>query len=198
MGWVSGGLAVICLGVGLLHLLRLAVRRRDPVGELSHAAMGLGMAAMFSPLGDPVPVPVWTIVFLLFAAWFGATVLRTGSLGGEAAHHVVGSGAMLFMLAAGHGAAAAAGPAGHAAHGGGTTETLGLASLAALVLTGYFAWHALRCADACRRPEHTARSSGSAAVALRTTTWSLDAPQTAAVGHLVMAGAMAVMLLGMV
>lgn len=197
MGWMSAGLAVICLGIGLLHLVRLAVRRRDVAAELSHAAMGLGMAAMFSPLGNPVPGPVWTAVFVVCAAWFVAAVLRTRSLSGEAAHHVVGSGAMLFMLAAGHDPAAPAGHAAHAAHDGGASGALGLASVAALMLTGYFAWHALRCADRCRRPEPAASPPGSA-VALRAPTWSLDAPQTAAAAHLVMAAAMAVMLLGMV
>ena len=180
MGWVSGGLAVVCVGTGLLHLLRLAMRRRDVAAELSHAAMGLGMAAMFSPLGNPVPGAAWTVVFVLCGAWFAAAVLRSGSFGGEA-------------QATEHVAHAA-----HAAHGGGATATLGLASVAALLLTGYFAWHALRCADGCRRPEPAALAPGSTTVALRTPTWSLDAPQTAAAAHLVMAVAMAVMLLGMV
>jgi hypothetical protein len=185
MGWVSGGLAVVCFGVGLLHLFRMVVRRQDVDGELSHAAMGFGMAAMFSPLGNPVPVPVWTVVFVLGLAWFGAAVLRGWTLGGrtfggDAGHHVVGSGAMLLMLAAGH-----------SAHGRGAAGTLGLASVAALALTGYFAWHALRCADGCRRPEPAA-----GALAVRTRT--LEAPHVAAAAQLVTAAAMAVMLLGMV
>jgi uncharacterized protein DUF5134 len=187
MGWVSGGLAVVCLGVGLLHLLRAALRRQDVAGELSHAAMGLGMAAMFWPFGNPVPGPVWTVVFALCLAWFGGAVLRgwmvgTRTFGGDAGHHVVGSGAMLLMLAAGH-----------SAHGRGAAGTLGLASVAALGLTGYFAWHALRCADGCRRPEP---APGAGAVAVRTRT--LEAPHVAAAAQLVTAAAMAVMLLGMV
>jgi Domain of unknown function (DUF5134) len=201
MGWVSGGLAVVCLAVGLFHLFRLVVLRRDVAGDLAHAAMGLGMAAMFSPLGDPVPAPVWTVVFALGAAWFAVAVQRSRTLGGDAGHHLVGSGAMLFMLAAGHGAPAAdsAPHAAHAAHGGGMAGTLGLASVAALVLTGYFAWHALRCAHRCRRPEPAATPPvGGSAVAVRAPAWSIHAPQTAAAAHLVMAVAMAVMLLGMV
>jgi hypothetical protein len=74
MGWVSGGLAVVCLCAGLLHLLRVAVLREDVAGELSHAAMGVGMAAMFSPLGNPVPGAVWTVVFALGIVWFGGAV----------------------------------------------------------------------------------------------------------------------------
>lgn len=216
MGWMSGGLALACLAVGLLHLVRLAVRRRDVAGELSHAAMGLGMAAMFSPLVDPVPTWVWTAVFTLCATWFAAAVLRSRSLRGDDPHHVLGSGAMLFMLAAGHGAATAEGGAhaGHAAHGGGAAGALGPASVVALVLTAYFAWYALRCAHRCRGPEaagpaaSTASTAsvrpvesagpGAAAVAVRVPSWSLHAPQLAAAAHLVMAVAMAVMLLGMV
>jgi hypothetical protein len=143
--------------------------------------MGLGMAAMFSPLGNPVPAPLWTVGFALGVVWFGGAMLRSRTFG-DAGHHVVGSGAMLLMLAAGH-----------SAHGRGAAATLGAASVAALALTGYFAWHALRCADACRRPEPDV--AGASAVAVRTR--ALDAPQLAAGAQLVTAAAMSVMLLGM-
>lgn len=175
---MSAVLAVVCVAVALFHLVRLAVRRRDVAGELAHALMGLGMAAMFSPAADPVPGPVWTVVFVLGLAWFGAGALRSGTLGGDAGHHVASSCAMLLMLAAGHGA--------HA----------GVASLAALALTGYFAWHALRCVDRCRSTRPV-REPGGAAVVVRPEVRVLDPPQHAAVAHLVMAVAMTVMLLGM-
>ena len=55
MEWVHVVLAVGCLALGVLHLARLLLMRGDRVGEASHAAMGVGMAAMYSPLGDPVP-----------------------------------------------------------------------------------------------------------------------------------------------
>jgi hypothetical protein len=179
-GWVSGGLAVVCLGIGLLHLLRVLALRGDVAGELSHAAMGLGMAAMFSPVGNPVPAPVWTVVFALALVWFGGAVLRSRAFGGDAGHHVVGSGAMLLMLAAGH-----------SAHGDRAAGALGIASVVALALTGYFAWHALRCADGCRRPDPVP-----GVVDVRTR--ALEAPHVAAAAQLVTAGAMSVMLLGMV
>jgi hypothetical protein len=196
MSWLSGGLAVVCLAVGLFHLARLVVLRRDVASELAHAAMGLGMAAMFSPIGNPLPGLVWTVVFGLCGAWFAALALRAGRFGGDAGHHVVGSGAMLFMLAAGHGAPAA--DAGHAAHGGAVAGTFGLASLVALVLAGYFAWYALSCSYACRRPEPPAAAPGSGPVTLRAPALSLRAPRTAAAAHLAMAVTMALMLLGMV
>lgn len=197
MSWVDAGLSVICLGVAGLHLLRLAVRRRDVAGELSHTAMALGMAAMFAPLVDPVPQLVWVAVFVVCAAWFAALALRSRTLGGEAPHHVVGGATMLFMLAAGHGAPAADGSAhaGHIAHGGGAADTLGLTSVVAIVLTAYFAWHALRCAERFRAAEVPDAAS---AVALRTSVLSLRSPQVAAGAHMVMAAVMASMLLGMV
>jgi Domain of unknown function (DUF5134) len=201
MGWLSGMLAVVCLAVGLFHLARLAVRRNDVASELAHGVMGLGMAAMFSPLGNPVPGPVWTVVFALFGLWFAGAALRSRTFGGEATHHVIGSGAMLFMLAAGHAAPAAdpAAPAGHAAHGGGTTGTLGMASLVALLLTGYFAWHALRCTEAFRRAGSAAPTTpGASVVGVRAPARPLHHPQLAAAAHLGMAVAMAVMLFGMV
>jgi Domain of unknown function (DUF5134) len=191
MGWLSSGLAIVCLVVGVLHLVRLVVRRREVAGECSHAAMGLGMATMLSPSDDLVPSPVWPVVYALCAAWFAAvwcyrTLLRSGTLGGDAAHHVIASGAMLFMLAT---------PTAHGAHGAGGAGPLGLVSLVAIVLTGYFAWHVLRCADRCRWPEPAV--SGASVVALRAPVRAIETPQLAAAAHLVMAVAMAVMLLGM-
>jgi uncharacterized protein DUF5134 len=183
MTWVTGALAVVCLAVGLFHVARLVVLRRDVASELGHAAMGLGMAAMFSPVDDPVPGPVWTLVFAVCLAWFGGAVLRSRTFGGDAGHHVVGSGAMLLMLIAGH-----------SADGHGAAGTLGLASVLALGLTGYFAWHTLRCADRCHRERPTGPGATPVAVRAR----ALDAPGLAAAAQLVTAAAMAVMLLGMV
>jgi hypothetical protein len=191
MGWGSGALAVGCLAVGVMHLVRLAMVRRDVVGEASHVAMALGMAAMSSPLGDPVPEPVWTGVFAATAAWFGAVVLRSGDSGDEPGHHVVGSVAMLFMLAADH-------PTGHEAHV--APAMPGIAPVAAMAFAGYFAWHVLRCADRCRTTVPVAAGgapAGSAAGSMAPPAFSLRAPQTAAAGDLVLAAAMAAMLLGM-
>ncbi|MHA6785068.1 DUF5134 domain-containing protein [Pseudonocardia saturnea] len=204
MGALAVLLAVVCLAVGVLHLARLALLRTDPVGELSHAAMGVGMAAMFSPLGDPVPAPVWVVVFGLCGAWFGSVALRTpsGPVHADAAHHVVGSGAMLFMLLGAHGAGVAgtgAAHAGHVGHGGGPDGGLGLASLVSIVLAGYFAWHVLRCVDHLRAVPAPAADAG--AVRLRLVTLrpiTLRDARVVAAAHVVMAAAMAVMLLGMV
>jgi hypothetical protein len=196
---MSEALAVVCLAAGLLHVLRLVVLRRDVVGEISHAAMGLGMAAMFSPFGNPLPAAAWSAVFGVCAGWFAVRVLRGAGVGGEAAHHVVCGGAMLFMLAAGHPADA---PGGHAFHGslGAVGGAVALVSVTAILLAGYFAWHALHCVDRTRPapcPAHEAAAAPGAAVALRAPALSLCAPRTASVAHLVVAVAMTAMLLGM-
>lgn len=173
MSALAGLLALACLAVGGFHLARLGVLRADPLGEFSHAAMGIGMAAMFSPLGDPVPAPVWIAVFVLSGAGSASAALR-GRHRAHAVHHVVGSGAMLFMLLGGHG------------RGG------GLASLAAIALAGYFGWHVLRCADRWR--DLPAPEPGAVRVRAR----ALRDARVAAGAHVVMAAAMAAMLVGMV
>jgi len=208
--WVSAGLALVCLAVVALHAARLVVHAGafgdipgGPIGEVSHAVMALGMAAMFSPLGDPVPAPVWTVAFAVCGAWFAAVALRTGSFGGDAGHHVVGSAAMLFMLLAGHdhAAADAGADAGHAAHHSAAGGGVGVVSVLAILLAGYFAWHALRCSDRLRvgaddDPGPAPAGSGATAVAQRTGV--LRSARTAALAHVVMAVAMTVMLLAMV
>lgn len=185
---VTGALALCCLALGVLHLLRLVLRRADPAGEASHAAMCVGMAAMFSPLGDPVPAPVWVAIFGGWLAWFGVVVARARSMGGEPGHHVVGSAAMLFMVLGGH-----AGPGGHGGHASGFSIT----SIVAIVLAGYFAWHVLRCTDRLRvavtRPPAVAAADGPVLVLP-----AIGTPRVAAVAHIVMAVGMTVMLLGMV
>lgn len=185
---VTGALALCCLALGVLHLLRLALRRAEPAGEASHAAMCVGMAAMFSPLGDPVPAPVWVAIFGACLAWFGVVVLRARSMRGEPGHHVVGSGAMLFMVLAGH-----TDHVGHGGHASGFTAT----SIAAILLAGYFAWHVLRCTDRLRvavtRPAAVATVGGPVLVLP-----AIGTPRVAAVAHIVMAVGMTVMLLGMV
>lgn len=144
MTWFSLVCAVISVVLGVVHLIRLATARRDgrsPMGEAAHAAMGLGMAAMFSPLGDPLPAPVWPVVFGAIVVWFGVTAYRSGWFTDDAGHHVVGGVAMLFMALVGSAGHSASGHAGHGATQGAWT------SLLALCFAGYFAWHVMRCAD---------------------------------------------------
>ena len=69
MEWGSAALALACLAAAVLHVVRLVVRRREVMAEVSHSAMALGMAAMASP-------PVTRVVFF---------VARTGNVSGAAA-----------------------------------------------------------------------------------------------------------------
>ena len=203
MEWGSAALALACLAAGVLHVVRIAVVRRGVGAEASHAAMALGMAAMASPIGDPVPEPVWTAVFAGIAAWFAALALRTRATDRDVVHHVVGSGAMLFMLAVEH-SGHSSGPSmeiamGHGAMGG----PPGVVPLTAMALTGYFAYHALRCADRCRQAPEDAGCRGEARLATAgpaapERTLALHTPRAGAIGHLVAAVAMSAMLLGMI
>lgn len=224
MAWFNALLACVSLGLGLLHLVRLATARRDgrPVaGEAAHAVMGFGMAAMFSPAGDPLPAPAWIAAFGVSAAWFAALALRTGPTTDDAGHHVACAVAMLFMLSLGleGTAASGSGHVHHAAVGAGAWT-----SVVAIVFAGYFAWHVMRCGDrfaAARRarlalgepvpaggpvdtspvdiaaPVADSAGCGHGGAVHEGRLAALRAPQAAAVAHLVMAGAMAVMLLGM-
>lgn len=206
---VSGVFAILCLGIGLFHLVRLVVPGAaagdevvgGPVGEASHAVMALGMAAMFSSRLDLLPGPVWTIAFVLCAAWFTAVALRNRSLVMDSGHHVIGHVAMLFMLSVGHGAstapgAAAGGHGGHAATGGslGSGSPGILAMVVSILFAGYFVHHALRCADRMRTDRLPPAPAGAVALRVRL----LTGQRTVAMVHLLMAVAMALMLLIMI
>ncbi len=215
MIWVHGALAGLSMAIGGLHLFRAVRLRSGRVLEAAYAAMALGMAGMFSPVGDPVPGPAWAVLFALSGAWFGAVLLRfrsPGVLDGEALHVVVGSAAMLFMLGADHQAGGVEAHAGgHLAHGGGAPGMVGVASAVALVFAAYFVLHTLRCADRLR----TARAGGpapvSAPVTIRrgagavATAAAAEAPPrgvcsgtVAALAHLLMTAAMAYMSIVMI
>ena len=186
--------------------------------ELPYAAMALGMAAMFSPVGDPVPGPAWAVLFALSGAWFGAVLLRfrsPGVLDGEALHVVVGSAAMLFMLGADHGGRGRGRTVGTRRTVAERPGMVGVASAVALVFAAYFVLHTLRCADRLR----TARAGGpaplsapvSAPVTIRpgagavATAAAAEAPPrgvcsgtVAALAHLLMTAAMAYMSIVMI
>jgi hypothetical protein len=97
---------------------------------------------------------------------------------------------MLFMLLTHHNDADV--PAGHMAHHD-TGAGLGPVPLVAILLAGYFGWHALRCTDAFR-VEDPEVAGGAVAVRVGV----LRSVRTAAVAHVVMAVAMTVMLLAMI
>jgi hypothetical protein len=73
--------------------------------DLAHVLMGVGMAAMASPVGGPLPAAGWQAIFLLIGVWFAGAWWRERRTGpaerfGATLHHAVGALAMLYMLAA--------------------------------------------------------------------------------------------------
>ena len=125
------GVLLATLSLGVAVVFAGFVRPRcGRLAAATHTLMGLGMAAMFSPWGDPVPPLVGAVVFAALALWYGTRLLRGVPAGaGGAAHLVVAPAAMAAMyLSHGHG--------GHHASG------LVLAALW-LALAGYFGWHAV-------------------------------------------------------
>ncbi|MGH3824587.1 MAG: DUF5134 domain-containing protein [Pseudonocardiaceae bacterium] len=185
--WLDVPLAVACLLAAVHHVGLLVVLRVPFVPAASHGVMGVGMAAMFVPVFDPVPRLAWVVIFLLVGAWFGAAALHAGSLLGDAGHLTVGAVAMLFMLVRhAQGSTGPDGPVdpGHAGHAGAAAGVPGL--LLTVVAIGFAVWFI---ADIVRRlvgPDGT--DSPATPVAHRVA--RLAAP-------LVMSAAMAVMLLGM-
>ncbi|MGH3886388.1 MAG: DUF5134 domain-containing protein, partial [Pseudonocardiaceae bacterium] len=168
--WVNWIFFVACSAVVGYYVAALIPPQRGPRDgaggrwdggyELSHLGMALGMVAMFSPLGDPVPRLAWLAVFGVAAAWFAACLLHAGTPTADhpntladsgAHHHLVANLAMLFMVAGGHsrhGAdGAAGGPVGpghegHSAAAGGTGWIEGpIGTVLIVVLAGYFAVH---------------------------------------------------------
>lgn len=197
MDLLSGGLGALCLAVALLHLVRLGLRRGEPLGEVSHAVMGLGMAAMFVPAADPLPRTAWLVAFAAIGAWFAAAAVRARTVAGGPGHHLAGAVAMTFMLFAHqHRGAAAAGGGAHAHHGGVAAVDGGPMALvvtgAALLLAAYFAAHAVRHLTGQPHPLPGPAVGGRIAVLERVRTHAVDP-----VLHVAMGAAMAVMLLGM-
>jgi hypothetical protein len=204
--WLSAVPTIVCLAVAALHLARLApasVLAGDPpadrADELAHLLVALGMAAMFSRIGSPVPPLQWVVFFGLTGSWFLAQALRAGVIGGDAAHHVVHSVAMLLMVQWWGRAAVGGGP-----HGAGGST--GLVPVVAVLFAGYFIWYGVRCLDllrVARAGTHdlaAGNTGGGLAVAarVRASGRTVRSPGTAQVAHIVMAVAMCCMMLAAV
>ncbi len=189
-------LATACLGSGLVSLALAATRIGGVASQLTHGVMGLAMAAMLSPWGDPVPAWAGAVAFAVSGAWFASIALGAGPSRAEARHLVIASAAMVVMyLTSAY--SADTGPAGgaHAAHGlpgsGGVHGVSGVLFVAlSLVLAGYFVWHAWTCTERIRVPVADPEPT----VAVRTRTATRVVP----VAHAVMSAAMAAMFLGAV
>ena len=76
--------------------------------DTAHVLMAVGMAAMASPVGGPLPVAGWQAIFLLMTGWFVGSwwlergvVAPPGGWHGGGLHHAAAGAAMLYMLSAG-------------------------------------------------------------------------------------------------
>jgi hypothetical protein len=116
--WFHWTSATAFLAVAGYGVARLVAAHRAPTGypgrhrvvDVAHVLMGVGMAAMASPVGGPLPPAGWQTIFLLLGAWFACSwwhERRTGppehdGMGwhGNGLHHAVAALAMLYMLAA--------------------------------------------------------------------------------------------------
>lgn len=101
--WVLTAVFALLAGYRLAHVI-LARRAagKHYIGrsvDLTHLLVAAGMAAMFSPLGNPVPAGVWVAVFALQGVWFVALLLHAhGGLGGRAGQHQPGASQYLHHL----------------------------------------------------------------------------------------------------
>ncbi|MEU3613680.1 DUF5134 domain-containing protein [Streptomyces sp. NPDC006872] len=129
-GWL---LVALCAATGAYCLLRMRSgveeQRRAAGGE---ALMGFGMAAMAVPPAAFTP-PTWA--WPAFAAVFGAAALQalwTARTSAHHLHHLVGTGAMVYMAAV-----MAAAPAHAHDHGQGGSGIPLLTGVLLLYFTGY-------------------------------------------------------------
>lgn len=131
-------LATLSLGVAAVFAAFVVRPRCGRSAAAAHALMGLGMAAMFWPSGDPVPPLLGAGVFAALALWFGARLARGVPAGpGGAAHLVVAPAAMAAM---------------YLSHELGGHHASGVAIAALwLALAGYFGGHAAAGAGRVRR-----------------------------------------------
>ena len=184
--------AALCLGTGVTCVALAVAGVGDRPSQLTHAVMGVAMAGMFSPWGDPVPGWIGAVLFTVLGAWFVAAAVRRDRIGRAAHHLAISSVAMVLMYLLHHrpdgasGGAASGGHAGHVMGGAGTTGLLVMPL--ALVLAGYFVWHTWTCVERSRAPVPTC-PTGTAQADARTTA------RLEPVAHGVMSALMAAMFL---
>lgn len=116
--WLRWASTAAFLAVAGYAAARLAAAHRVPAGypgrhravDVAHVLMGVGMAAMASPVGGPLPSAGWQTIFLLVAVWFTVSWWHERRAGpvpcdeygrhGTCLRHAVAALAMLYMLAA--------------------------------------------------------------------------------------------------
>lgn len=188
--------SVLCLGTGLVCLVLAVARVGDRPAQLTHAAMGVAMAAMFAPWGDLVPMWVGVGGFTVIGAWFATLALRRDRATRTARHLTISSAAMVLMYvmhrhpSTAPSGASAGEHAAHTAVDGGAADLVVL--LLTLVLAGYFAWHTWTCVDRSRSVTGTHALGDGPRSAVRTPA------RVEHVAHGTMSALMAAMFLGVI
>jgi hypothetical protein len=191
--WWRAALTALSLCSGLACLAMAAARVGSHAAQVAHGVMGLAMAGMLSPWGDPVPTWAGAAVFTVVGAWFAADALGARP-GPDARHLAISAAAMVVMYLMSPHAAARDGGAGSGGHGGhlaaageGGVPGLLLGALG-LLLAGYFVWHTWIVVERAR----ARRTTGSALpVAVRT-----SPARVQLVPHGIMSALMVAMFLG--
>jgi hypothetical protein len=155
--WLAGTFAVIMIATAAYCLTRLALswRQRRPTDrqvDAVHVLMGVAMAGMLVPRLRLVAPGGWEALFTAGAALFLWRTARTASSARQRAgtvrqpahdlQHVLGCGAMVYMLAAMAGGAASGGAAAAAMSGAAGRSALTL--VLAVALFGCVVWNADR------------------------------------------------------
>lgn len=176
--WVSAICTALFAGLALFFALRLLAFPQDASGgggstdrgaDASHGLMSLGMAAMFCPWGNPVPALYWQVLFSIITAWFAVRLLRRAArpvtvpqaspFRAADLHHVLGSLAMVYMLAGV--------PAGHHMNHGMEMAGPGIALPAlAWAFVGYFLVFAVSLGARLVTPVNTAAAAATGAALL--------------------------------
>jgi hypothetical protein len=115
MDWLRWTCTAAFLAVAGYCVARLVAAARAPADyqgchravDVAHVLMGVGMAAMVSPVGGPLPMAAWQTVYLLMTGWFvgawwrarGTTVWHGGWHSGGL-HHALAAVAMFYLLTA--------------------------------------------------------------------------------------------------
>ncbi|GAB1508159.1 DUF5134 domain-containing protein [Actinophytocola sp. KF-1] len=114
LGWLGTAAFAAVAGYCVARLVAAARAPESYPGrhravDVAHVLMAVGMAAMLSPVGGPLPMAAWQTVFLLLTVWFAASWWHSrgaadtgwhGGWHGNGLHHALGAAAMLYMLTA--------------------------------------------------------------------------------------------------
>lgn len=198
--WVAGTLAAVMILTAAYSASRLAASRLRGLAieadtDGLHVLMGTAMAGMLVPALNFLRGGAWAVVFVMGAAWFGASALRArtpGSPGWRCRYpvpHLIECIAMLYMLlavpAALHGAATAM--PGMGSSPGAPAAFPALAVVLALFMLGYILWTTDQLASqararpttprAARTPQHPALVTVSSAGHAASITSSRDTPE---------------------